>query len=70
MNPNQSIMQRSKGFDHKTLTLTIAECMGSQWASRLATLALNIDSEYQSHSLTNFQSAYTRQKSKPPHLAD
>ena len=27
----------AKGCHHNTLALTIAECMGSQWASRLAT---------------------------------
>ena len=27
----------TRGFHHNTLALTISECMGPQWASRLAT---------------------------------
>ena len=30
-----------EGDSHNTLSLAIAECMGSQWASRLATLCVH-----------------------------
>ncbi len=40
------ITEITSGFVHNTLALTIAECMGSQWASRLATLVIFYNLEF------------------------